>query len=67
MFKTSEIKAYKNNPRNNDDELEKQMEYLTQDTKTKKFIVKLAFTTEDEANECKDKLMSLGYKNIDIA
>ena len=50
-----------------DDELERQMEYLTQDTKTKKFIVKLTFTTEDEANECKDKLMSLGYKNIDIA
>ena len=50
-----------------DDELEKQMEYLTQDTKTKKFIVKLTFTTEDEANECKDKLMSLGYENVDIA
>lgn len=49
-----------------DDELEKQMEYLTQDTKTKKFIVKLTFTTEDEANECKDKLMSLGYENVDI-
>ena len=50
-----------------DDELEKQMEYLTQDTKTKKFIVKLTFITEDEANECKDKLMSLGYENVDIA
>ena len=49
-----------------DDELEKQMEYLTQDTKTKKHIVKLTFTTEDEANECKDKLISLGYENVEV-
>lgn len=49
-----------------DDELEKQMEYLTQDTKIKKHIVKLTFTNEDEAIECKDKLMSLGYENVEI-
>lgn len=49
-----------------DDELEKQMEYLTQDTKIKKHIVKLTFMNEDEAIECKDKLMSLGYENVEI-
>lgn len=50
-----------------DDELEKQMEYLTEEKKPEKYTVKLTFLTEDEANKCKDDLLSLGYKDVDVS
>lgn len=45
-----------------DQELEKQMEYLTEEKEKKeKYTIKLVFDTFEEAEKCKEDLRSLGY------
>lgn len=43
-----------------DEEIEREMEYLTQERK-KKFYVRLEFDTEEEAKNCKQELLDMGY------
>ena len=43
-----------------DEEIEKEMEYLTQD-KDRKFYVRLEFDTKEEAESCKQELLDMGY------